>query len=238
MSMSDTERSITLSVRETRMIVERILLTTGLPAGLVPAVGNAILYSQAAGLSGLAGFQRTIGTLKAARHDAIRLTDNDRLDGGGQHAWLLADDVLDLALAQHRMHGAGEITVSHVAEAAELRVIAALAERHRAQASVDLIGDDGAVIRITADRLPGTDAVMDAALRDGLTVSHALWRALYDRSADALTPDSIESRRHAGPVMVDAEGRVHGRDDDDTDFELLLGQPGGTAKTDERANAD
>lgn len=243
MNMSNTDRSIKLSVREARMIVERILLTTGLPAGLVPAVGNAILYSQAAGLSGLAGFQQAIDTLKAARHDAVQLVDRDRLDGGGQHAWLLADDLLDLALAQYRMHGAGAVTVSHVAEAAELRVVTALAERHRAQASVELNGSDGAVIRITADRLPGPDAVMDAALRDGLAVPHALWRTLYDRSADALTPDSIESRRHAGPVMVDAEGRVHGRDDDDTDFELLLGQPGGAAKTDEtktdeRANAD
>jgi len=65
---------------------------------------------------------------------------------------------------------------------------------------------------------------MWAALRDGFAVSRALWRTLYDRSGEALTPDSIESRRHAGPVMVDAHGRVHGRDDDDTDFELLLGQ--------------
>lgn len=238
MKTSDTERSITLSVRETRMIVERILLATGLPAGLVPAVCNAVLYSQAMGLSGVAGFQRHIETLKAARYDAIQLIDNDRLDGGGQHAWLLADAALDLALAQYRMHSAGEITVSHVAEAAELRVAAGLAERHRAQATVEQIDADRVVIRITADRLPGADPILDAALRNGLTVPHRLWRALYDRSADALTPDSIESRRHAGPVMVDAEGRVHGRDDDDTDFELLLGQPGDAIKTDERANAD
>lgn len=235
MTMPDTDRSITLSVRETRMIVERILLSLGLTAGLVPAISNAILYSQTIGLSGLAGFERAIDALKAAQLDAIRMVDDKKLDAGGQHAWLLADDVLDLALAQYRMHGAGEITVSRVADAAELRVIAALAERHRARATVELTRD-GATIRITADRLPGPDPIMDTALRDGLTVPHALWRALYDRSADALTPDSIESRRHAGPVMVDAEGRVHGRDDDDTDFELLLGQPG--VKTDERTNAD
>jgi hypothetical protein len=52
-------------------------------------------------------------------------------------------------------------------------------------------------------------------------VPRALWEELYDWSHDALTPDSIESRRHAGPVMVDADGRIHGRDDDDTDFTLL-----------------
>jgi hypothetical protein len=208
------------------MIVERILLTLNVPQGFVPAVGNCILYSQALRLAGLAGFQDAMDTIAAGCLGDMALRENgDRLllDGGGNHVWLVANDALDLALAEHRLGRSGVLDVRNVQAAGEMRVIEGLAERHRARAEVQ-IGESGARVRIVADRLSGEDAVMWAALREGFAVSRALWRTLYDRSGEALTPDSIESRRHAGPVMVDAHGRVHGRDDDDTDFELLLGQ--------------
>jgi hypothetical protein len=221
-----TDRDVLLSVRETRMIVERILLTLNVPQGFVPAVGNCILYSQAQRLGGLAAFREAMGSLAAGRLGEMKLRQEGNgliLDGGSNHAWLIANDALDLALAESRLGRGDVLEVCNVRDTGELRVIEGLAERHRARAQVQ-IGESGAVLRILADRLPGEDAVMGAALRDGFTVSRALWRSLYDRSGEALTPDSIESRRHAGPVMVDAQGRVHGRDDDDTDFELLLGQ--------------
>ena len=221
-----TDRDVVLAVRETRMIVERILLTLNVPQGLVPAVGNCILYSQAQRLGGLVAFHEAMGSLAAGRLGEMKLRQEGNgliLDGGSNHAWLIANVALDLALAESRLGRGDLLEVCNVRDAGELRVIEGLAERHRARAQVQ-IGESGAVLRILADRLPGEDAVMGAALRDGFTVSRALWRSLYDRSGEALTPDSIESRRHAGPVMVDAQGRVHGRDDDDTDFELLLGQ--------------
>ena len=57
----------------------------------------------------------------------------------------------------------------------------------------------------------------------GLVVNAALWWELYHRSADALAPDSYMSRRHAGPIIVEADGKVIGRqDEDETDFSLLL----------------
>lgn len=221
-----TDGDVVLSVRETRMIVERILLTLNMPQGFVPAVGNCILYSQALRLGGLAAFQDTMDAIAAGRLDDMTLREDGNgltLDGGGNHAWLVANDALDLALAEYRLGRGDFLEVRNVQSADELRVIEGLAERHRAGAEVQM-GESGARLRIVADRLSGEDAVMWAALRDGFAVSRALWRTLYDRSGEALTPDSIESRRHAGPVMVDAHGRVHGRDDDDTDFELLLGQ--------------
>jgi len=223
------EAGVTLSVRETRMIVERILLTTGLPDGFVPAVGNCILYSQARRLGGLAAFAASIETIAAARLADVVLVEVQGaciLEAGGNHAWLVANDALDLAVAEHRSSGRGEVEVRNARSTGELRVIEGLAERHRARAEVEPTST-GAIVRIVADALPGEDAVMTAALRDGFPVSRALWRSLYKRSCEALTPDSIESRRHAGPVMVDAHGRVHGRDDDDTDFDLLLGRQAG-----------
>jgi hypothetical protein len=214
---------VTLSVRETRMIVERILLTTGLPDGIVPAVGNCVLYSTALRLGGLAAFENAINAITAARLGDIKVAADRVLDSSGNHAWLVATDALDLALADHRRGGSGVLEVRNAREPNELRLIEGLAERHRARVEVLLTGTI-VRLRVVADLLPGEDAVMLAALRDGFPTSRALWRRLYDRSGGALTPDSIESRRHAGPVMVDAHGRIHGRDDDDTDFELLLGQ--------------
>jgi hypothetical protein len=220
------DAAVTLSVRETRMIVERILLTTGLPEGAVPAITNCVLYSQATGLGGLSELQRAIPQLTSSRMDAMALTEGRDgawvLDGGGLHAWIVANDALDLAIAGRRRGGRVALTLCNVDRIDELRVIAGLAERHRARVGVEKSGDR-VVISVIADRLSGIDPVMDAALRRGFVVPHTLWRQLYDRSGAALTPDSIESRRHAGPVMVDAQGRVHGRDDDDTDFELLRG---------------
>ena len=92
----NAEAGVTLSVRETRMIVERILLTTGLPDGFVPAVGNCILYSQALRLGGLAAFAMSIDTIAAARLADIALVEEQGaciLDAGRNHAWLVANDV-------------------------------------------------------------------------------------------------------------------------------------------------
>ena len=66
-------------------------------------------------------------------------------------------------------------------------------------------------------------ATLDAIRRNGVRVEAALWWTLYHRSADALAPDSYLSRRHAGPIIVEADGKVIGRqDEDETDFSLLL----------------
>lgn len=232
------EPDVTLSVRETRMIVERILLASGLPDGIVPAIGNCVIYSQAMQLGGLAAFESSIAVISETRLSAIRLVQESPeacvIDGGRNHAWLIANDALDLAVASYRRGGAGFVEVRNVHAAAEGRVIEGLAQRHGARAEV-AIAAGVASIKVVADQLSGPDRVMEAALRYGFPVARGLWRALYDRSAAALTPDSLESRRHAGPVMVDAQGRVHGRDDDDTDFELLVGQPAGLPGACERA---
>lgn len=63
---------------------------------------------------------------------------------------------------------------------------------------------------------------MQRILSEGFASTRGLWERLYTRALGALTPDTVSSRRHAGTVMVDANGKVIGRpDDDDTDFSLL-----------------
>jgi hypothetical protein len=231
--MTSVDR-MTLSVREVRMITERLLLVAGLPDGLVPAVRDCVLYSQAMGLGGLAALERDFDLLKEARPAALTSVSMAsglcEVDARGQHAWIAAPAVLDLALASARRGGRGDIVVRRVKAADELNVIAGLAGRYGAAVEVDLhnnesAGDTRVRIRVTADKLAGPDRVLEQALLTGMPVARALWERLYGWSHDALTPDSIESRRHAGPVRVDAQGRVHGRDDDDTDFSLLSVTP-------------
>jgi hypothetical protein len=221
---------MTLSVREVRMITERLLLVAGLADGFVPAVRDCVLYSQAMDLGGLAALERDFDLLKQARPIAMTsvamASGLCEFDARGQHAWIAAPAVLDLALASFRRGGRGEIVVRRVEAGDELSVVAGLAGRYGATVEVvadrqDATSGTRARIRVTADRLLGGDQVLDRALLHGVPVARSLWERLYARSHDALTPDSIESRRHAGPVMVDAQGRVHGRDDDDTDFALL-----------------
>jgi hypothetical protein len=212
-----------LSVREVRMIVERILLSLRIPEGFVPAVRDCILYSQAEGLGGLAMLKRDMDRLRNANPAAMSVStgmSDAVLDAAQQHAWIAAPSLLDLALASFRTVGNAVIVASNVHEMQELLVLRGTAGRFGAR--VELTAADGRMtLRVLEDGLLDADTVMTRLLADGTPVPRPLWEDLYARSHDALTPDSIESRRHAGPVMVDAQGRVHGRDDDDTDFSLL-----------------
>jgi hypothetical protein len=130
-------------------------------------------------------------------------------------------NLIDLALAEARAGRHGAVRVRNVAEAPELALLRGYAGRFGAELDLDIKSGGVAIARITSDRPDRPDEILNRALMHGMPVPKALWEELYAKSHEALTPDSIVSRRHAGPVMVDAEGRVHGRDDDDTDFTLL-----------------
>jgi hypothetical protein len=219
---------VALSARETRMIVERILLTAGLPEGFVPAVRDCVLYSQAMGLGGLVALKRDFPLIRNANPRRLALLEPPArapiLECGGQHAWIVAPTLIDLVLASFRGGTGGQIVARNLAAPDELKVIEGYAGRYGAAAAVtNRCGPYGPEchVHVTADGGDGADRLLQAALADGLPVPRSLWEELYAWSHQALTPDSIESRRHAGPVMVDAQGRIHGRDDDDTDFSLL-----------------
>jgi hypothetical protein len=221
-----TAGTMDLSVREVRMIVERILLSLRVPEGFVPAARDCILYSQAQGLGGLAMLKRDMERLRGANPAGMSTTaapPGPLLDAAQQHAWIAAPSLLDLALAGFRTGGTGTVTAVNVYEPHELVLLEGMAGRFGAKVELSFAGGS-ATLNVVEDRLIDADRVMAGLLAHGTPVPRSLWADLYVRSHDALTPDSIESRRHAGPVMVDAQGRVHGRDDDDTDF-ALLGAP-------------
>lgn len=230
-SCHDRGGPVVLLPREVRLVVERILLLTRLPAGAVPSVRDAVLYSAAAGLGGLPLLQSSFETLRACDPAAIGLDEPAPgrlvLRGGGQHAWVVLPVLLDALAEAAERRGEATVEIAEVVDAEELRAAAALAPRW------------GLAVRAEAGALsavpqPGAeDSVLHRALREGIPVEPALWWTLHHLSNASLSPDTPESRRHAGPVIVEADGQIIGRTDhdDDTDLSLL------TATIPQRENA-
>ncbi len=227
----DRDAPLRVSVRELTLVIERVLLLTGLLPGLVPAVRECVLRSQAMRLGGLARLQRCVATLGRPDPAAVIVRQDDgaalRIDAGGLHAWVVGPTLLDLAIARAHRHGGAAVLAEGVADPGELRVLEALAPRQGARVAVAADGP-AATIRCTACGLPALlpDDVLHAALQDGVMIDGALWWAMHHLSNQALAPDSAQSRRHAGPIILEPDGSITGRADVDDDTDLtLLGAP-------------
>ncbi|WP_338663782.1 hypothetical protein VQH23_01185 [Pararoseomonas sp. SCSIO 73927] len=240
MSEVPTESPVTLLPREVRLVVERILLLTTVPHGLIPAVRDVVLYSAAAGLGGLPLLRRRFADLRAAETVAPRITEISpshlAVDAGGGHAWVALPMILDALGDAVAREGAALAEVTNLRDPEELRTASAYAPREGLSVFVaDAATLPAGLGTITLTAAPSTagDAVLERALREGVVVEPALWWDLHHLSNTALSTDTPESRRHAGPVIVEADGRVTGRTDhdDDTDLSLL------TSAKPESANA-
>jgi hypothetical protein len=243
---------IVLLPREIRLVVERLLLLTGLPHGFVPALRDVVLYSAIAGLGGLPLLLDRLEALKGGDPGALQIAEPEpgrfEVAGGGQHAWVALPTLLDLAAEAVERHGSAVITVTDVQDPQELLAAAALGRRQGVLAfgaigAADvaapcadtaapgwLRGARAAATLFAAPMrkpAPAVDPLLSRALREGLAVPAELWWRAHHLSNTALAPDSTESRRHAGPIIVMPDGRVVGRkdNDDDTDFSLLTGAP-------------
>ena len=242
MSAACTEAPVTLLPREVRLVVERILLLTSVPPGAIPAVRDVVLYSAAAGLGGLPLLRRRVESLRTAQPAALRVTQAGpgrlAVDAGGQHAWVVLPMILDALSLAAAEAGAVIATVNNIQDAEELRTACALGTRSNlaifftdGAATGPAAGEGAALLQAersgaTLLAVPGEapDAVLAHALHQGVVVEPELWWALHHLSNTALATDTPESRRHAGPVIVEPDGRVIGRTDhdDDTDISLLL----------------
>jgi hypothetical protein len=217
--MSDT---VTLLPREIRMIVERILLLTPLPMGLVPAVRDAVLYAAGAGLGGLPLLQARFETLLAADPSALRIEETSpgclAIDAGGQHAWVVLPFLLDALGEAAARTGRATASLAGVLDPQELGAAVALGPRAGLAIAVTPPGQ-----LVAAPAAGAPDAMLARLLREGVPTARALWQALHALSNRSLSADTPESRRHAGPVIVEADGRVIGRTDldDETDLSLL-----------------
>lgn len=222
-----TTGSLTIALRESRLIVERLLMQTGISKGGLLCVREAIIVSEALGLGGYARLSALQPTLGATTTEPLQIEDGAPLvvQANGQHAWLIAQPLVDLLLAEAAAGGATGLRVHGSTEPAELAVALPLAARLGAVIELRLDADGAATLTLLHRAPPPpdrTDALLWRVIRDGQEVDAKLWWSLYHRSMAALAPDSVVSRRHAGANVVDDGGRVLGRmTDDDTDFNLL-----------------
>lgn len=208
--MTNTE-ILRVMPREMRLMSERILSLTTLPKGFALMSGDVVMVSQARGLGGFALLEKRLPDLLSA--DPTRLSvDGDTLDGGGQHAWFVVPSLLDLlglALARNKP---ARIAVRNVMDPAELAVAVDMATASGMAVTVNHL-------TVTATRIAPSDPLLDRLMQDGCAIPADLWWRIFDRAQTALMPDTVVSRRHAGPVIVTDDGTLIGRadNDDDTD---------------------
>lgn len=219
--------TLTLSLRECRLILERLVQAAGTPPGLLPSVRDAALYSALLPGPGFDGIAAQLALLRQSRPAPLRLVAEQPaliVDCGHQHAWLVADGLLDLAIDQFRRTGGGDVRANDLATPEELRVVCAQAERYDLDATA--VPDQGGMLIRVAPRPTARLSLLDRIRFDGVRVSPEVWWPLYEASHAALAPDSFESRRHAGTVRVEADGRIVGRpDEDETDLTMLAADP-------------
>jgi hypothetical protein len=219
-------RTLRVSLRECRMVLERLMHVANLDPGQVISTRECGLYSAALGLGGFANLRATIDHLKVARDWAVILEENEqslKIDCAGQHAWIVAPLLADLLVDARRRGSTSNIFVVGLSARDEILVIEPFLQQQGFTGTI-AFGTGPDEVQISIQPLTSASArdLIDEVRRNGLPVQDALWWELFQLSSEALAPDSFESRRHAGAIIVEADGRVIGRqDEDDTDLSLL-----------------
>ena len=216
--------------REMRMMTERVFSLTGLPKGFFLMVQDVVMYSQRLGLGGFALLEHRSASVSSADPSRVSIAseDGDRLvlDGGNQHAWFVIPTVIDLLGELAHQHGQASMTVVNVVDGGELRVAAELAARNGLAATFTAGARPilSAKPAAMSGKLAEDEPLHWDLLNNGLPIDADLWWRVYSLAQRALAPDSVVSRRHAGPVIVNDDGSIIGRkdSDDETDLSLLL----------------
>jgi hypothetical protein len=231
----ESSRTLRVSLRECRMVLERLIHVANLDPGQVVSTRECALYSAALGLGGFANLRANIDQLKVARGWAVTLEEREqslKIDCAGQHTWIVAPLLADLLVDARRRGRTDNIAVVGLLARDEIPVIEPFLHQ---QGFMGTISFDSGPDEVQISIQPLTSArardIVDEVRRDGLPVQDALWWELFQLSSEALAPDSFESRRHAGAIIVEADGRVIGRqDEDDTDLSLLAEQLRGSVQ--------
>lgn len=216
-------RPLRLMPREMRMMTERIFSLCAIPRGFALTLTDVPMLSQHLGLGGFALLHTDLPALLAADPTAIRIKAENGaalvLDFAGQPAWVGLNAVLDLAAELVADNGEARITVANARHPAELAVAGALAGR--IGLALDHVATpDGA--RLVATPAPVADPALDALNRNGQMLDPVLWWGIYETARSALAPDTAVSRRHAGVQIVNEDGTITGRADNDDDADMAF----------------
>lgn len=216
-----TPETLRLMPREMRMMSERIFSLSAMPRGFALTLTDLPMLSEYAGLGGFRLLGAASGDLLAADPRALGLREEAggrlELDFAGQPAWVGLNSALDLAAEGVARLGRAEITVTGAAHPDELALAPILAGRW-ALAVQHAPRPGGAVLTAVAGQRG--DPALAALNRDGLRLAADLWWDIYETARSALAPDTALSRRHAGVIIVNDDGSVIGRADNDDDSDL------------------
>lgn len=229
MTASAMSETLRIMPREMRMMTERVLSLTAMPKGFFMVLQDAAMFSQALGLGGFAMLESRFDLLRQADPSRIGIQAEAgarlRLDAGGQHAWLVVPTLVDLLGELADRFGEATVTVVGAIDPEELRIVAPLAARAGLAVRWDGDGEpslSGVRVAPTGD-LARDEPLLWSLLQDGTPIDADLWWRIYHLAQKALAPDTVVSRRHAGPMIVNEDGTVIGRrdNDDETDIGFL-----------------
>lgn len=230
MTNAPTDLTLRVMPREMRMMTERVFSLSGQPKGFFLMLQDVVMYSQKLGLGGFALLEMRWESLK--RGDPSRFSvaheagDTLTLDAGSQQAWFVIPTVIDLLGELTARCGRASISVINVIDPAELRLAADLAAR--SGLSVTFLEDAQPALAATPAAVSGDvskdEPLLWDLLQNGAAIDADLWWRIYAIAQKALAPDSVVSRRHAGPIIVNDDGSIIGRkdSDDETDLSFLI----------------
>ncbi|MEQ1406664.1 hypothetical protein ABK249_17170 [Neorhizobium sp. Rsf11] len=226
MTSSHSNISMRAMPREMRLMSERIFSLSSLPKGFFLTVGDFPMYSQKLGLGGFALLEERFESFKSADPARISITSEDgnrlKLDAAGEHAWFVLPAAIDLLGELTARFGSAELTAVNVADAEELATAASFGGRTGLTITVSGNVLNAAPATVTGD-VRKDDPLLWALLEDGVLVEADLWWRIYHLAKQALATDSVVSRRHAGPMIINEDGTIIGRkdNDDETDVSFL-----------------
>ncbi|MBS0248912.1 MAG: hypothetical protein JSR61_20040 [Proteobacteria bacterium] len=222
--------TLRLMPREMRMMTERVFSLSGQPKGFFLMVQDVVMYSQKLGLGGFALLEQRWADLKKADPTRVWVAheadDSLTLDAAGEQAWFIIPTVIDLMGELAARYGRATVTVINARDAGELRVAADLAARNGLRVTFG----NGPQPTLTATpfaitgRISEDEPLLWDLLQNGVSLEADQWWRVYALALKALAPDSVVSRRHAGPVIVNDDGSIIGRkdSDDETDLSFLI----------------
>jgi hypothetical protein len=213
-----------MSVRECRLILERLLIAAGLGPGEVPAARDALLAAEIHGLGLLEYIHAEPLSIPSQPVTYNETSTPVVVDGAGRLAALLLPALRDIILE----HGTVQIRVLNVTAPQLLQALESVPELDASNIRIDLTAPESVVVEAS----PGDAALQQAgrqqritnAHQNGLPVPGIVWLDLYQRSNAALHTESAQTRRHAGYKDVDETGRIVKQMDDDVDIEFALQQ--------------
>jgi hypothetical protein len=215
-----------MSLRECRLIVERLFVAAGTRHGLVPSAREATVAAEVLGLGALRAIHEDDQLIVQKGSPVVRTSlnaDNEVVvDADGALSVFVAPAVRDLLLENGPETRIRVVGARHPEWIASLTVTPGLEGVVVAVDGADATASFEVDPAAAQERSAHVHAAIARSERVGLDADADLWFGLYTRSNGALAEDTALSRAHAGYRDVDETGRIVKQMDDDSDLEHAL----------------